>query len=117
MLDLYRKYFGYYLGQAVITYSALICKITKPVDYEKIRSYQKYKKYNAAKPTPEIVKIDPVQCLSIGGKGDPSGNDFSEHLKAFYSTAYTLKFFCKAAHRDFTVPKLEALWWFDTQKV
>lgn len=83
---------------------------------EKLDLTKKYKSYYSAKTTPEIVEIEPVQCLSIGGKGDPSGNDFREHLLALYSTAFTLKFSYKAAHLDFVVPKLEALWWFDAKK-
>lgn len=74
---------------------------------------KKYKAYYSAKTNPELVTIEPAQFLSIKGKGDPSGKDFANKIQALYSTAYAIKFSCKAKNKDFTVSKLEGQWWFD----
>jgi len=80
---------------------------------QKLDLTKQYKNYYTAKSVPEVVDIQRVHYLSICGKGDPSGELFSHKLQALYSLAYTIKFSCKAAGNDFTVAKLEALWWFD----
>lgn len=72
-----------------------------------------YKRYYAAGPAPELQEFGLVSYLSVSGKGDPSSPAFAERIQALYSTAYGVKFACKAAGNDFTVPKLEGLWWFD----
>jgi hypothetical protein len=75
-----------------------------------------FKTYYTAKAKPEVVDIAPASFLSVTGIGDPSGEPFAEKIWALYSTAYTLKFFSKALQRDFKVPKLEGLWWYDEEK-
>lgn len=77
---------------------------------------KKYKQYYTAKLQPELVRIEPAQFISICGKGDPSGRPFAERIEALYSTVYALKFIYKAKEKDFTVSKLEGLWWFDEKK-
>ncbi|OXA98093.1 hypothetical protein B0A75_15620 [Flavobacterium oncorhynchi] len=72
--------------------------------------------YYKAKTSPEILHIEKTNYISITGKGDPSGKEFSEKIQALYGTAYILKFMLKAVNNDFVVPKLEALWSFDTEK-
>ena len=74
------------------------------------------KAYYTAKTEPQIVYIQKAHYLSIVGKGDPSGKTFTDNIQALYSTAYTIKFICKALNNDFVVPKLEALWSFDEEK-
>ncbi|WP_374172137.1 GyrI-like domain-containing protein [Flavobacterium tructae] len=74
------------------------------------------KVYYTAKTNPEIVYIEKTNYLSITGKGDPSEQEFSENIQALYATAYAIKFMQKAVNNDFVVPKLEALWSFDTEK-
>lgn len=83
---------------------------------EKLDLSKQYKAYFTAKTTPALVNIEAAQFISIPGKGDPAGKAFSLHIQALYSTAYTLKFACKARSMDFVVSKLEGLWWFDEQK-
>jgi hypothetical protein len=83
---------------------------------EKVDLAKTYKSYYTAKPKPEIVNIEPAQYLSITGKGDPSGEAFAERVQALYTTAYTLKFLFKAQGKDYTVPKLEGLWWFEKER-
>lgn len=77
---------------------------------------KKYKSYYTAKAKPELVEIEKAQFLSITGKGDPSGQAFAEKIQALYATAYTIKFMLKEKGKDFTVAKLEGLWWFDDQQ-
>lgn len=74
------------------------------------------KTYYNAKINPEIVFIEKANYISLTGQGDPSGKDFSEKIQALYTTAYVIKFMHKAMDNDFVVPKLEALWSFDTEK-
>jgi len=83
---------------------------------EKLDLTKHYKSYYTAKSSPEIVEIETAQFLSILGKGDPSDKDFSDAIQAIYSTAYAIKFACKAIEKDFTVSKLEGLWWYDEIK-
>jgi hypothetical protein len=80
---------------------------------EKTDLTRKYKSYYSAKPKPEIVEFSEISYLSISGKGDPSSEAFERKIQALYPVAYTLKFKAKAEGHDFTVPKLEGLWWFD----
>src|SRR4051812_34303009 len=75
-----------------------------------------YKNYYSAKRKPELLIVEAVHFISIEGKGDPSGEVFAEKIDALYPVAYAIKFMCKAAGNDFTVPKLEGLWYFDPGK-
>jgi len=83
---------------------------------EKLDLTKKYKTYFTSKTKPEIVEIEPAQFISITGKGDPSEKSFSEKIQALYTTAYTIKFVFKQQDKDFTVSKLEGLWWYDEKK-
>ncbi|SDD57663.1 GyrI-like domain-containing protein [Niabella drilacis] len=83
---------------------------------EKLDLARQYRHYFTAKPEPALVTIEAAQFLSITGKGDPSGASFKKHIEALYSTAYRLKFACKARNKDFVVSKLEGLWWFDESR-
>jgi len=83
---------------------------------EKLDLTKRYKAYYAAKPKPEIVEIEPAQFLSISGKGDPSDEGFSRKIQALYTVAYGIKFYFKSSGKDFVVPKLEGLWWYDADR-
>ncbi|MDJ1497973.1 GyrI-like domain-containing protein [Cytophagaceae bacterium DM2B3-1] len=74
------------------------------------------KAYYSAGLLPELVKIPQKNFLAIEGKGDPSSTHYAEHLQALYSVAYGIKFHTKKQQKDFVVPKLESLLWFDTAK-
>jgi hypothetical protein len=75
------------------------------------------KDYYTAKLKPQLIDLKACYpYLSILGKGDPSSLEFANDIAALYSTAYTLKFAFKAMDKDFTVAKLEGLWWFDEAK-
>ncbi|TPD65389.1 GyrI-like domain-containing protein [Flavobacterium microcysteis] len=83
---------------------------------EKLDLTKKYKTYFTSKTKPEIVEIEPAHFISITGKGNPSEKSFSEKIQALYTTAYTIKFVFKQQDKDFTVSKLEGLWWYDEKK-
>lgn len=83
---------------------------------EKLDLTKKYKSYFKAGNIPELVSIEPAQFISVTGQGDPAGEAFADRLQALYPLAYAIKFACKKAGRDFTVSKLEGLWWFDEAK-
>jgi hypothetical protein len=96
-----------------LSFTALYFAIVNISKMNKLDLTKKYKSYFTAKTTPEIIEIAPARFLSITGKGDPSAQAFANTIEALYSTAYTLKFACKAKDKDFIVSKLEGLWWFD----
>ena len=77
---------------------------------------KKYKKYYTAKTVPEIVDIEEGQFLTIEGKGAPGRDKFQAKITALYSLAYAIKNICKKRGKDFVVPKLEGLWWVESNK-
>lgn len=83
---------------------------------EKTDLSKQFKQYYTAKATPQLLNIEAAQFLSIPGKGDPSGEDFSQPIQALYTAAYGIKFFYKEQGKDFVVAKLEGLWKFDEEK-
>jgi hypothetical protein len=83
---------------------------------EKLDLTKKYKTYYTAKTKPTLVEIEKAQFISIQGKGDPNERAFAERIEALYPVAYSLKFAYKEKGKDFTVSKLEGLWWFDEKK-
>ncbi|MBL7793644.1 MAG: GyrI-like domain-containing protein [Saprospiraceae bacterium] len=83
---------------------------------EKLDLTKLYKSYYTAKVTPEIVEFDTARFVSIQGSGDPSGDAFAADIQLLYPVAYGVKALCKASGKDFGVPKLEGLWWFDEQQ-
>ncbi|MBI3140221.1 MAG: GyrI-like domain-containing protein [Sphingobacteriales bacterium] len=83
---------------------------------EKTDLLKQYKPYYSATAKPVLSRNGPVSYISVCGKGDPSGPVFAENIGALYRTAYTIKAYCKKQQKDFTVPKLEGLWWYDEKK-
>ncbi len=80
----------------------------------KLDMAKEYKSYYTAKTTPELFEFEGVPLLMVSGKGEPRGDEFSGKLEALYSLAYGVKNICKKQARDFTVPKLEGLWWVES---
>ena len=66
-----------------------------------------------AKKTPELIDVPIGKFLTIDGKGDPNGVEYSEAMQALYGVAYTLKFYYKSVEQDFKVMALEGLWWIE----
>lgn len=83
---------------------------------DKLDLSKKYRTYFTAGATPELVEFEKMNFISITGKGDPSGEEFSEKIEALYPVAYAIKFAFKTREKDFVVSKLEGLWWYDEQK-
>jgi hypothetical protein len=79
----------------------------------KLDLYKKHKAEYAAKKKPALFDIKPVQYLAIDGRGAPGDAEFQTKVAAMYNVAFTIKMASKAAGRDYTVCKLEALWWSD----
>ena len=83
---------------------------------EKLDLTKKYKDYYSAKTTAEKVNFGKIHYLTILGKGEPAGKEFSEKAGAIYPVAYGIKKICKETIQDFGVPKLEGLWWVDDKR-
>lgn len=77
---------------------------------------KEYKTYYTAKTTPEVVEFGEIPFLTIEGKGEPAGKEFINKVEALYPLAYGVKNLCKKQDKDFAVPKLEGLWWVESDK-
>jgi hypothetical protein len=77
---------------------------------------KEYKQYYTAKSRPKIVEFGEIPYLTIEGKGEPAGEVFTKSVETLYPLAYGIKKICKAQRKDFTVPKLEGLWWVKSSK-
>jgi hypothetical protein len=67
--------------------------------------------YYTARRAPALVAFGPLPYLTIQGRGEPLGAEFSRGVEALYPVAYGVKQHYKAQGADFAVPKLEGLWW------
>jgi hypothetical protein len=83
---------------------------------KKLDLTKEYKKYYTAKTFPEIVEVEEGKFLTIEGNGAPEGKEFQEKVSALYALAYTIKMLMKKYGKDFTVAKLEGLWWVESNK-
>ncbi|KAE9632501.1 GyrI-like domain-containing protein [Parasedimentitalea maritima] len=83
--------------------------MTKKLDFK--RTYKP--KYTGKVGRWDDLVIPSMPYAMVDGQGDPGGPDFGKAIAALYSVAYGVKFKCKAAEQDFTVPPLEALWMAD----
>lgn len=77
---------------------------------------KEYKAYYQAKTSPEIVEFDEIPFLTVEGQGEPAGEAFIKAVEALYPLAYGIKNICKKQGKDFVVPKLEGLWWVESDK-
>ena len=77
---------------------------------------KEYKAYYKVGVKPEIVEFDTIKYLTIEGKGEPAGKVFTSKVEALYPLAYGIKKVCKEQGNDFGVPKLEGLWWVESNK-
>ena len=83
---------------------------------DKLDLTKKHKDYCSAKTKAEKVNFGEIPYLTILGKGEPTGKEFSEKAGAIYPVAYGVKKICKAISQDFGVPKLEGLWWVNDKR-
>lgn len=77
----------------------------------KIDLYARYRKEYAAPRAPVLLTVGAAKYLTVTGRGDPNGPAFGAAVGALYGIAFTIKMARKQAGRDFTVAKLESLWW------
>ena len=85
--------------------------VTTKLDLKK-----EHKTYYKAKIIPEVVEFGEIPFLTIEGKGEPGGKEFTSKVEALYSLAYGVKNLCKKQGKDFVVPNLEGLWWVESYK-
>lgn len=83
---------------------------------EKLDLTKRYKNYYSAKLKPELVNFGQIPYLTITGKGEPAGKEFSTKTGALFPVAYGIKKLYKHNNMDFCVPKLEGLWWVESSK-
>lgn len=83
---------------------------------DKLDLTKQYKDYYSAKTKVEKVHFGKVPYLTILGKGEPAGKEFSEKAGVIYPVAYSIKKICKETIQDFGVPKLEGLWWVNDNR-
>ncbi|WP_433576626.1 GyrI-like domain-containing protein [Nocardia brasiliensis] len=67
--------------------------------------------------------IDPVRrtfgsygYVTVTGSGAPEGPEYTAALETLYRAAYGAKKVAKSADQDFVVPKLEGLWWVESDE-
>ena len=66
---------------------------------------------------PSTIDVLKGKFITITGRGAPGGPAYKVALETLYSTAYTLKFKCKAESRVFTVMTHESLCWWDDPNI
>lgn len=72
------------------------------------------KHYYDAGPHPELRVFDAYDYLTVTGSGAPGGAEYTDAVQTLYRTAYSAKKLAKADGHDFVVPKLEGLWWVNS---
>lgn len=82
---------------------------------EKIDLTKSLKSYYTAPPIPQLLTVAQGTFITITGQGDPNEKPFEDRVQALYTTAYGIKNLCKLQGRDFTVCKLEGLWWVEDE--
>lgn len=84
---------------------------TKAPATAKLDLYKQHKDEYVTPTKPVLVQTKPTRYLTIVGRGEPGGEQFQRKIGALYAVAYTMKFTCKFAGRDYKVCDLEGLWW------
>lgn len=80
---------------------------------EKLDLTKSYKSYYTALTRPQLIEFGPIWYVTIQGTGDPNGDVFASATEALYTLSYSIKGIYKMEEKDFTVAKLEGLWWVD----
>ncbi|GAI48612.1 unnamed protein product, partial [marine sediment metagenome] len=57
------------------------------------------------KTRPEVAEFDEIPFLTIEGKGEPGGKEFTNKVEALYPLAYGVKKICKKQDKDFWCSK------------
>jgi hypothetical protein len=80
---------------------------------KKIDLYAEHKNEYAASAQPAFVDVGPAKYLAIMGRSKPGAEEFTAGVGALYNVAFTVKMSRKQAGSDYTVTKLEGLWWLE----
>lgn len=80
---------------------------------KKIDLYELHKDEYITPKTPELVETRASKYLTITGRGEPGGEEFTRRLGALYNAVFTTKMAQKFSGNDYKVCKLEGLWWGD----
>jgi hypothetical protein len=80
---------------------------------EKVDLYKLFKNEYVTPKKPVLLDIQPAKYLSITGTGAPGSEEFQKKIGALYGTAFTMKFDLKFAGCDYSVCKLEGIYWTD----
>lgn len=84
---------------------------------QKLDLYAKHKNEYVAGRLPALVRVGPAKYLSVEGRSAPNSEEFHRAIGALYTVGFTLKMARKFAGSDYTVTKLEGLWWLDSGAV
>lgn len=74
------------------------------------------KYYYSAPTEPVLRSFDTYGYATVTGQGAPLGTEYSDAVAALYRAVYGAKKVAKADGRDFVVPKLEGLWWVESDE-
>jgi len=80
---------------------------------KKLDLYAKHKSEYVAGKLPALVRVGPAKYLGITGRSAPGAEEFGRGVGALYTVAFTIKMAHKFAGSDYSVTKLEGLWWLD----
>jgi len=84
---------------------------------EKIDLFKLHKDQYVAPKQPQLVDIHKAKYLTISGRGEPGGDEFTIKVGALYGVAYTMKMTRKFdGKQDYTIGKLECLLWVDDEE-
>ena len=84
---------------------------------DKIDLYKLHKGQYVAPKQPHLVEMEAARYLSIDGRGEPGGEEFTAKIGALYAMAYTIKMTRKfAGEQDYVICKLECQWWVDDDR-
>ncbi|WP_406265921.1 GyrI-like domain-containing protein [Nocardia sp. NBC_00881] len=70
--------------------------------------------YYGAGTEPVLRTFAAYDYVTVDGSGSPGGPVYTAALETLYRAVYGAKKAAKAAGRDFVVPKLEGLWWVES---
>lgn len=79
----------------------------------KLDLYAQHKNEYVAGKLPALVRVGPAKYLGITGRGATGSEEFTRAIGALHNVAFTIKMARKVAGSDYSVTKLEGLWWLD----
>jgi hypothetical protein len=80
---------------------------------KKLDIYRQFRSEYITPKKPSLVNVQPARYLAFTGRGEPGGAAFQAATGALYNVAFTVKMARKFTGPDYTVCKLEGLWWAD----